>query len=165
MEREIRINGRLVGQTQQAAVTRPHGAQLPRATPRGGWRLPQARDAGAAVRAVLERHHPKADWLHQVQDGVELFVQRCLEQFAQTPTPRENAAPIVAGSDYKAYARTAEEIKETMAAEEAAVSAAPQQVPRYREDPREVRIPETEIADPMQPQPPTTVRGRDGWAL
>jgi hypothetical protein len=92
---------------------------------------------------------------------VETLLQRCVEQLAGTPPPT-NPGPIQAGSDYTHYARSAEEIKETMAAEEGAVSKAPRSIPRFREDPSEVEIPEGELADPIAKQPPPA---KKGWIL
>lgn len=170
MEREIRVNGRLVGQAGKAAVNRQTGVPLQRQQPARAQRSPEASACGAAVHAILLREFGGAEWLHQVQDGVELFVERCLEQFAGSAQP-SNSGPISDGGDYRARARTAEEIKATMAAESAAVSAAPQRLGRFREDPREVQIPESEIVDPMSAQPPTTLQPRvnpkpsTGWSM
>lgn len=140
----------------QRAVTKKH------------YRLPEAREAATAALEVLERHFPDADWLKQVQDGLEVYLERCITQFSGTPAPR-NAGPIQGGGDYNAFARSAEEIKETMAAEEGSVTRA-RNVPRYRQQPDEVEIPEQELADPMrnrsgsasEPQQPPPARG---WAL
>ena len=117
---------------------------------------------------VLEHHFPGAEWLTQVREGLEVYLERCIVQFAATPTPT-NAGAISDGSDYRAFARTAEEIKETMAAEEAGVTAA-RNVPRYRERPDEVDIPEAEIADPMKignppTELPTNIVPGSGWTL
>jgi len=105
----------------------------------------------------------QAEWIAQARDGLEVYLQRCIEQFSATPQPT-NAAPIQTGADYRAFARTAEEIKETMAAEEAGVSAA-RRVPRYKERPDEVEIPENEIADPMAGRPAPAPPQPKGWAL
>lgn len=134
---------------------------MPAPRPKKPYRLPEAREAAGAAMEVLSRHFPGCDWLHQANDGIELFVQRCIEQFGGTPQPT-NAPPIASGADYRQFARSAEEIKETMAAEEAAVSAA-RNVPRYKQRPDEVSIPDAEIADPMTaaPKPPSP----KGWSL
>jgi hypothetical protein len=165
-QRRININGRPLG-PQQAPVGRT-GQQLDRNAPRKAYRLPEARKAAAAAMEVMEAEFRGAEWLVQVRDGIELFVQRCIEQFAATPTP-SNASAIRDGSDYKAFARTAQEIKETMAAEEGAVTKA-RNVPRYKQRPDEVDIPEQEIADPMKSggiytPAPTTPPPAKGWAL
>lgn len=152
-QRRITINGRPVAAGQGVA---PRGAQP---APKKAYRLPEARRAAAAAMDQLGADFPNAPWLHQARDGLELYLQRCIEQFSGTPQP-SNAAPITNGADYREYARSAEEIKATMAAEEAAVSSA-RNVPRYRERPDEVEIPEQELADPMQAQPAKP----KGWAL
>lgn len=118
---------------------------------------------------MLDHLFPGAPWLHQAQDGIELLVHRCIEQFGNSPSPT-NGEPIREGTDYRERARTASEIKATMAAEEAAVSAA-RHVPRYREDPYEIEIPESELADPLQPakQPPAAKSqppaAKNGWLM
>ena len=150
MGQQIRVNGRLVGQAQDLGRT---GQQLPRATPKKALRPREVLEAGRVVREVLDHFFPGHDWLQQAQDGVETFLARCVEQFAGTPRPT-NAGPIQAGTDYTHYARSAEEIKETMAAEEGVVSRAPRQVPRYRQAPEEIQIPESELADPLRQERP-----------
>lgn len=114
---------------------------------------------------VLEHYFGGQEWLAQTKDGLELYLDRCIGQFAGVPAPINNA-PISDGSDYREYARTAEEIKRTMAAEEAAVSAA-KVVPRYRQRPDEVEIPESELADPMRNRivPASEPKQPNGWAL
>jgi hypothetical protein len=157
-QRRITINGRPVGPQAVAGKT---GQQLDRAAPKKAYRLPEARRAAAAAIEVLDHEFPGAQWLHQARDGLEQYLERCITQFAGTQQPT-NAGPINSGSDYRAFARTAEEIKETMAAEEAAVSHA-KSVPRYREHPEEAEIPEAEIADPMkQPAPKPAPKG---WSM
>ncbi len=165
--RKILINGRPVGQTP---VSRP-GAAPARPAPRKPYRFPEAIQAAAAALEVLEHHFPGHPWLHQARDGIELVVQRCIEQLAGTPPP-VNGTAISSGGDYRAFARSAAEIKETMAAEEAAVSAA-RTVPRYRDRPDEVSIPESELADPMKsggiytpaPQQPSSPPPKQGWSM
>lgn len=156
-QRRITINGRPVGQTQVGRT----GVQLERATPKKAYRLPEARRAAAAAAASLAADFGNADWIHQAVEGLELYLERCIMQLSAT-TVTGNMPPISSGSDYRAFARSAQEIKETMAAEEAGVSAA-RNVPRYRERPDEVPIPEAEVADPMRiTQKPAEPKG---WAL
>ena len=157
-QRRIIVNGRPLG-PQTVGQT---GQQLQRAQPKKAYRLPEARRAAAAAMESLEQDFEGADWLHQARDGLEVYLERCIVQFSATPKPA-NAGPISSGSDYKAFARSAEEIKETLAAEEGAVSKA-KTVPRYRERPDEVEIPEQEIADPMQ-KPPTPPPASKVWSL
>lgn len=144
-QRQIYVNGRPVGQTQ--ASLGKTGVQLQRQAPKKRYRLPEVKDAGEAIRQVLEHHFRGADWIDQAVDGAEVYLEKFIEQFAGTPAPR-NGGPIQDGSDYRAYARTAAEIKETMAAEEQTVTSAPKNLPRYRQRPDEISIPEQEIADP-----------------
>lgn len=114
---------------------------------------------------VLEHYFAGQEWLAQARDGLELYLDRCIGQFAGMPAPINNSA-ITSGDDYREYARSAEEIKRTMAAEEAAVTPA-RNVPRYRQKPDEVDIPEQEIADPMRNAALRSVaqQPKDGWAL
>lgn len=137
-----------------------------RNTVKKGYRFTEAREAAAAAMEVLEHHFEGHQWLEQAREGLELYIHRCIEQFAGTPQP-SNHGPIQNGADYRAYARSAEEIKQTMAAEQGVVSRAPRQVPRYRQVPDEVEIPESEIADPMQQEQPAKPLPRkpDGWLL
>jgi hypothetical protein len=139
------------------------GQPRERAAPRKDYRLPEARRAGAAAAEALRKDFGDAEWIAQAVDGLELYLQRCIQQFSATPHPTNNS-PIQAGSDYREFARSAEEIKETMAAEDAAVSRAAR-VPRYRERPDEVPIPETEIADPMQRPAPPPAKPTSSWGL
>ena len=150
-QRKILVNGRPVGQTP--AELGKTGVQLSRQQPRKRFRLPEVKDVGAAVRQVLEHHFRGVDWIDQAVDGAEQYIEKCIHQFSGTATPR-NSGPIQHGSDYREYARSAEEIKETMAAEEGSVTPAPRQVPRYRQRPDEIEIPEREIADPRPRQAP-----------
>lgn len=159
-QRRITICGRPVG-PQKAAVGQT-GQQLSRNTPKKSYRLPEARRAAEAAEQSLMQDFGDVEWIAQARDGLEVYLQRCIEQFSATPAPR-NAPPITQGSDYRQFARSAEEIKETMAAEEGSVTRA-RNVPRYRQRPDEVEIPEAEIADPMRVTRTPPVPG-DGWAL
>jgi hypothetical protein len=80
-------------------------------------------EAARIVRDFLEStiKASEAD-LQQMQDGVEVFLHRCMVQFS-TPRP-QNASAITSGADYREPARTAAEIKETIAAEQGAVTQA-----------------------------------------
>lgn len=149
---EIRINGRLVGKTGQQAVGKT-GQQLPPPVAVRRRRAPEAQHVAQLVGEYLVNRFGDEEWIAQAADGVEILIQRCIEQFLGRPTP-QNAGPIVSGSDYTHLPRTAEEIKETMAAEQHHASAA-RRVPRYRVTPDEIHIPEEELADPMQHRAPT----------
>jgi hypothetical protein len=121
--------------------------------------------AAEAAADSLRQDFGDAEWIGQAMDGLELYLQRCVENFSATPTPQNNG-PITDGGDYREYARSAQEIKETMAAEEGTTTRAPQRVPRYRQRPDEIEIPESELADPVQPPPraePPKPKG--GWTL
>lgn len=61
-------------------------------------------------------------WLKQIRDGVEVYVHRCMIQFAGGAP--QNGMAISSGADYVMPARTAEEIKQTIAAEQGSVTAA-----------------------------------------
>jgi hypothetical protein len=82
-------------------------------------------EAAKLVREFLSQHikASEAD-LQQMQDGVEVFLHRCMVQFS-TPRP-QNGSAITDGADYRHPARTAAEIKETIAAEQGAVTKAKQ---------------------------------------
>lgn len=144
------------------------GVPRQRAVPRKGHRTREVLAAAHAATEVMAAAFPNADWLQQVQDGIEVFLMRCLEQFASSATP-VNHGPIQQASDYRHFARTAEEIKEDIAAEEGAVSRAPRQVPRYRDDPNEIAIPEAELQDPTAVVRPAPAAERPkpggGWAV
>lgn len=147
---------------QQAQV----GQQRARATPKKGYRIPEVKRAAAAAADSLRQDFGEAEWIDQAVDGLEVYLQRCIESFSGTPTP-QNAGPITHGSDYREFARSAQEIRETMAAEEGSTSRAPQRVPRYRQRPDEVEIPEGELADPVEqpaPPPPPKKAGNE-WLL
>lgn len=77
------------------------------------------------MRELLTNHYgADAPFLQQVQDGVEGFVHRCIEQLG-APGPVGNASPIQHGSDYRMPARTAEQFRQEKAADERAVRKAP----------------------------------------
>lgn len=164
MGQQVRINGRLVGQAQVGNTGQPRS----RAVVRKSRRHEGVIEAAQSAIEVMDHFFPGSPWLEQVRDGLETYLQRCLEQFATSVAPTRNNAPIADGRDYREFARSAEEIKQDMAAEEAAVSAAPRRVPRYRERPDEIQIPESELSDPVAPRPqqePKKIIKPDGWAL
>jgi hypothetical protein len=152
-----------VGTITQAAGKQ--GVQLERVQPKKRQRIPQAVEIGHIVADLLNEMYPDADWIHQTRDGVIDYLEKCIERFTSTPKP-VNAPPITSGYDYRQRARTAEEIKAEMAAEEGSVSRAPSRLARYRERPEEVEIPEAEVAHPMeQPTQPVKPPKKTGWVV
>lgn len=165
MAQQIRINGRLVG-TPETPVGGT-GEVRQRVAPKKPRRHPVVIRIGEMAAAELSEEFEGADWILQAQDGLEQFLMRCIEQFHGAPPPR-NMGPIESGEDYTHYARTAEQIKQDIAAEEGSVSAAPKSLPRFRQDPREVAIPESSIQDPaasLEPAPIQKKATGNGWAL
>ncbi len=77
------------------------------------------------VRELLINHYGEdAPFLNQAQDGVEVFVHRCIDQLG-SPGPAGNATPIQHGSDYRMPARTAQQLRQDKAADERSVKTAP----------------------------------------
>ncbi len=95
------------------------------------------------------------------------FIQRCVTQLGGSPGPQTNAMPISEGAQYTHPARTAQQIRETPAANEGAVSRAPR---RFRtDDPVETVQQRGELADPV-PEPAPQQRRiivpkKNGWSL
>jgi hypothetical protein len=135
--------------------------------------LGPAVEAANLVREFLSQRiqASEAD-LQQMQDGVEVFLHRCMVQFS-TPRP-QNGSAISDGADYRHPARTAEEIKQTIAAEQGAVTKAKQ---GFALTDTAERIAKREgLADPaaeletQQPAPaPTPIlpkaKAPDGWIV
>lgn len=97
----------------------------------------------------MEDYYAGAPWLQQAQDGVAAFIQQCFDQLGQSAPPIANAQPLSNGAQYHERARTAQEIKESIAAEERGVSRAPKHF--KTEDPVEVVDERGELADPVSP--------------
>jgi hypothetical protein len=131
------------------------------------------------VRELLINHYgADAPFLQQVQDGVEGFVHRCIEQL-NSPGPTGNALPIQQGTDYRMPARTAQQLRQDVAADERAVKPAPGKRSSLvvNEDVTEEELEKRgEIASPVAPPKekklilPASVRAPakkkpDGWAL
>jgi hypothetical protein len=97
------------------------------------------------------------------------FVTKCINQLGGQPGPQTNALPLGEGSGYVLPARTADEIRQTPAANTGHVSRAPR---RYQTmDSVETVAQRGELADPVQGQPePQQPQRRiilpnDPWAL
>ena len=127
-------------------------------------------EAAQLVRDFLEKRIQATPGdLKQIQDGVEVFVHRCMVQFS-TPRPI-NGSAITSGADYKMPARTAEEIKATIAAEQGAVTAAKRGA-KLTDTAEEIHAREG-LADPAAaleaPAPVATPRAAvvkpEGWIL
>lgn len=128
-------------------------------------------EAGQLVREYLEKNIKASDTeFQQMQDGVELFIHKCLVAFS-TPTP-QNGQAISSGADYRHPARTAQEIKQTIAAEQGTVTAAKKgfkltddaELIAQREglaDPAAA----IEPAAPAQPPPPASPVKPEGWII
>lgn len=96
---------------------------------------------GDAVADLIAQHYgDDCLWLDQVRDGVIGFVDRCVQTLNTAPPVRATA--LADGAPYKERARTAEEIKATIAADERSVSKAP---PRTRRTAQQL---EQDVADP-----------------
>ena len=128
------------------------------------------------MRELLTNHYgADAPFLQQVQDGVEGFVHRCIEQLG-SPGPTGNASPIQLGTDYRMPARTAEQFRQEKAADERAVRKAPNKGSELavNEDVEvdeierrgELASPLTEVKPVAQPAPrKIIVPKKSDWAL
>jgi hypothetical protein len=106
------------------------------------------------VRELLINHYGEdAPFLNQAQDGVEVFVHRCIEQLG-TPGPVGNALPIQNGSDYRMPARNAQQLRQDMAADERQVKRAPGREAVVNEHVTEEEMERRgELANPVAQQP------------
>jgi hypothetical protein len=94
-----------------------------------------------------------APFLQQAQDGVEVFVHRCIEQLG-APGPVGNALPIQHGSDYRMPARNAQQLRMDKAADERQVKRAPGREAVVNEHVTEEEMDRRgELASPVAPLP------------
>lgn len=100
--------------------------QRPRRTPeeisRERHRSTEAREVGRCVNDVLCAKHGDVDWITQVIDVVELALDRAVRQLSASNVTT-NAPALLDGATYAFPPRTADEIKETIAASERHVDA------------------------------------------